>query len=271
MYVRSTGGWLSFRGCFLAFYRCAFHLTAAKWTNYHMYFNAPSILHHDMQCTRFIDTIAIAVYHIIGILNTQTQKLKRKLSMQFSCAWTPSKNIAHINHFVCLTFFFYLSFCYCSFASSVPFSSFLSLSFCFVWARALGVFFLHIHSTYIQYSSFLLSISFFYNSIAILVDNLPVGQCRAPVKFPHNIGLSVSSSSYIQLSVLLIHLLTIKIDRVKYERFFLCECFVFWLYGYWSLHPQLNQWKRSNELIQSNEINKRKCFENGLAMKPGFP
>lgn len=36
---------------------------------------------------------------------------------------------------------------------------------------------------------------------------LPVGQCRAPVKFPHNIGLSVSSSSYIQLVVSFIHLL----------------------------------------------------------------
>lgn len=36
---------------------------------------------------------------------------------------------------------------------------------------------------------------------------LPVGQCRAPVKFPHNIGLSVSSSSNIQLVVSFIHLL----------------------------------------------------------------
>lgn len=45
------------------------------------------------------------------------------------------------------------------------------------------------------------------------VNNLPVGQCRAPVKFPHNIGISVSSSSYIQFSVSFIHLLTVaKID-----------------------------------------------------------
>lgn len=36
---------------------------------------------------------------------------------------------------------------------------------------------------------------------------LPVGQCRAPVKFPHNIGLSVSSSSNIQFVVSFIHLL----------------------------------------------------------------
>lgn len=109
----------------------------------------------------------------------------------------PSKK-AHIKHFLCV--FIFRWFFFFSVRLHFPFLS------CFFFLFGFAASFLCA-----CYS--LSSICFRFCFSSIFCYNLPVGQCRAPVKFPHNIGLSMSSSSYIQLSVSLIHLLAIKIDR----------------------------------------------------------